>query len=124
MSKESNDIFCPLQEVVDTLSHKWSLQIIYHIGKHNIIRYVDLQNKLRYISPKTFCDTLRKLENENIINKKIFNVIPQRVEYSLAKDGIPLYPIVLNLLEWSTQRDNSKIKKCVCYVENEYLKSS
>ena len=114
MSKVSNALFCPLQEVADALERKWSFQLIYEIGNHNKIRFNDLQKELVHISPKTLSDTLKKLEIGNLINKKSFNQIPPKVEYSLSEDGLTLHPIIVSLLKWSTSRESSKIKQCLC----------
>jgi DNA-binding HxlR family transcriptional regulator len=124
MSEESNTLFCPLQEVADALERKWSYQIIYEIGNHKKIRFNQLQEELRNISPKTLSDTLKKLENENLINKKFFNQMPPKVEYSLSKDGLSLYPIIVDLLKWSISRKNSKIKECSCSSRSHTLKKS
>ncbi len=114
MSQEINALFCPLQEIADVLERKWSFQIIYEIGNHGKIRFNELQEELRHISPKTLSDTLKTLESGHLISKKSFNQIPPKVEYSLDKDGLALYPIVVSLLKWSTSREDSKIKQCLC----------
>ncbi len=114
MPQESNALFCPLQEVADALERKWSFQIIYEIGNHSKIRFNELQEELKHISPKTLSDTLKKLENGKLIYKKSFNQIPPKVEYSLSEDGSSLYPIIVSLLKWSTSRESSKIKQCLC----------
>jgi DNA-binding HxlR family transcriptional regulator len=114
MSEVSNALFCPLQEVADALERKWSFQIIYEIGNHKKIRFSVLQEELRHISPKTLSDTLKKLENGNLIDKKSFNQMPPKVEYSLSGDGLSLYPIIVRLLKWSASREISKIKLCLC----------
>ena len=113
MSEGSNALFCPLQEVTKALDGKWSFQIIYEIGNHKKIRFIDLLEELRHISPKTLSNTLKKLNNGNLINKKSFNQIPPKVEYSLNEDGLSLYPIIVSLLKWSASRESSKIKLCV-----------
>ena len=113
MYKESNELFCPLQEVAEALERKWSFQIIYEIGNYKKIRFIDLKEELKYISPKTLSDTLKKLNNGNLINKESFSQIPPKVEYSLSEDGLSLYPIIVSLLKWSTSRESSKIKQCL-----------
>ncbi len=113
MSQESNALFCPLQEVADVLERKWSFQIIYEIGNHKKIRFNVLHEELKHISPKTLSDTLKKLTNGNLINKKSFSQIPPKVEYSLSEDGLSLYPIIVSLLQWSASRESSKIKLCM-----------
>ena len=115
MYRESNTLFCPLQEVAEALERKWSFQIIYEIGNHKKIRFIDLQEELKHISSKTLSDTLKKLTNGNLINKKSFSQIPPKVEYSLSEDGLSLYPIIVSLLKWSASRGSTKIKQCLCY---------
>jgi len=103
-----------LQEVTDVLERKWAFQIIYEIGNHKKIRFIDLLGELKHISPKTLSDTLKKLNNGNLINKKSFTQIPPKVEYSLNEDGLSLYPIIVSLLKWSASRESSKVKQCLC----------
>ncbi len=113
MSQETNALFCPLQEIADVLERKWSFQIIYEIGNHNKIRFTELQEELKHISPKTLSDTLKKLANGHLVSKKFFNQMPPKVEYSLSADGLSLYPIIVSLLKWSASREHSKIKECL-----------
>ena len=112
---QNNPLFCPLQEVTASLDRKWSFQIIYEIGNHKIIRFNALQDELEWIAPKVLSDTLTKLEDENLISKKQYEEIPPRVEYRLTKDGLSLYPIIVNLLNWSVSRKNTTIKRCLCH---------
>ena len=121
MSEDRNVLFCPLQEVADALERKWSLQIIYTIGNYEKIRFNELQEELRHISPKTLSETLKKLENNYLVIKEIFNQIPPKVEYSLNEDGLSLYPIIVSLLNWSTSRNKSKIKECECSKKPEIV---
>ena len=111
---QSNSLFCPLQEVTLALERKWTLQIIYEIGNHKIIRFGVLQDELRWISSKTLADTLKKMEADDLICKKQFEEIPPRVEYMLSKEGKSLYPIIVNLLKWSISRKNTNVKECLC----------
>jgi len=108
---QTNSLFCPLLEVTSSLNRKWSFQIIYEIGNHKIIRFGVLQDELNWITPKVLSDTLTKLEDENLVSKKLYQEIPPRVEYRLTKDGLSLYPIILNLLEWSISRKNTTVKQ-------------
>jgi len=111
---QNNSLFCPLQEVVLSLDRKWAFQIIYEIGNHKIIRFGELQDELKEITPKVLSYTLTKLEDENLVSKKQHEEIPPRVEYWLTKDGLSLYPIIVNLLKWSISRKNTTVKHCLC----------
>ena len=107
--------FCPLQEVDSALKRKWSLLIIYTIGNHKEIGYSSMQKELKNISPKTLSDTLAVLEKEQLIKKFLLGNPTQKTKYQLTKDGLSLYPIILNLLLWSISRKKSNIKQCKCH---------
>ncbi|TFH42301.1 MAG: transcriptional regulator, partial [ANME-2 cluster archaeon] len=57
-------------------------------------------------------DTLKKLENEQLVRRESFAEIPRRVEYSLTNDGTELRKAILPLLEWAASRSNNDLKKC------------
>lgn len=117
MTQESNALFCPLQELGEFLERKWSFQIIYEIGNHKMIRFNELQDELKYISPKTLSDTLKKLKGGNLVCKKQFEQIPPKVEYSLTEEGLSLYPIIVDLLKWSISRKTTIMKHCLCHCK-------
>ncbi|MFQ6050476.1 MAG: winged helix-turn-helix transcriptional regulator [Candidatus Hydrothermarchaeota archaeon] len=98
---------CPLEGIINTISKKWTLQIIAIIGNHKKIRYNEIKEKLGGISPKTLSDRLKELEKEGLIKRETFAEIPPRVEYSLTKDGEELRKAVMPLMEWSHSRKGS-----------------
>ena len=114
MTQEENILFCPLQEVTQSLERKWTLQIIYEIGNHNTIRFGSLQNELKSITSKILSETLKQLEDRNLIHKKQFQENPPRIEYNLTKDGLSLYPIIVDLIIWSISRNSTSVKLCLC----------
>jgi len=75
---------CPLEGVIDMVSRKWALLIKNEIANRNRIRYNGLQKELGRISPKTLADTLKGLQNQNLVDRKTFNEIPPRVDYTLT----------------------------------------
>jgi len=113
MRKDSNHLcLCPLEGIIDTISKKWALLIVNDIGNHEKLRFNQLMENLKGISPKALSDTLKKLENEQLVRRESFAEIPRRVEYSLTNDGIELRKAILPLLEWAASRSNNDLKKC------------
>ncbi|MDE6084832.1 MAG: helix-turn-helix transcriptional regulator, partial [Muribaculaceae bacterium] len=53
------------------------------------------------ISSKVLSDTLKKLENDNLIQRKLYAEIPPRVEYSLTEVGKSLMPVLSDLIKWA-----------------------
>ena len=104
--------YCPLEGIIDVISKKWALLIINAIGNYGSLRFNRLAQELRGISPKTLADTLKQLQNEQLVKRASFAEIPPRVEYSLTEDGQGLRKAVLPILKWAATRQGSKKKKC------------
>jgi DNA-binding HxlR family transcriptional regulator len=104
--------YCPLEGVIDVIGKKWALLIINAIGNYGSLRFNRLTEELHGISPKTLADTLKRLQNEQLLKRESFAEIPPRVEYSLTKDGQGLREAVVPILRWAATRQGSKGKKC------------
>lgn len=104
---------CPIDGVIDTIGKKWGLLIINEIGNHGKLRYNELKNELKGISPSTLASMLKDLEKEELIVKKMFREIPPRVEYSLSNRGMELRKAILPLIKWATKKGNYTIH-CSC----------
>lgn len=114
MHREKKFFSSPLSEAVEALERKWSFHIIYEIGNHKKIRFNQLQDELQHISPKILSDTLKKLEVNQLVEKKQFDKSSIKVEYTLSKDGLSLHPIIVDILKWSVSRKTSTAKNCPC----------
>ena len=103
--------YCPLEGIIDVISKKWSLLIINAIGNYGSLRFNRLMEELHGISPKTLADTLKQLQNEQLLKRESFAEIPPRVEYSLTNDGRGLREAIVPLLKWAATRQCTK-EKC------------
>ncbi len=84
---------------------KWIMLIIREILVHKILRYGELKKNLEGISTKTLTEKLRLLEKEKIIKRKIYPVIPPKVEYSLTYKGQALQTVLKALKQWHEDWD-------------------
>jgi len=106
--KGGEDIcLCPLEGVIDIISKKWALQIIATLGNYQKLRFNEIMEKLRKISPKALADRLKELEMVGLVKREAFAEIPPRVEYSLTKDGLELRNATMPLMEWASARSYS-----------------
>ncbi len=80
-----------LQRVI--LSGKWKLVVI-HLLRKDCNRFSMLQRAIPDISKQVLTQQLRELEEDGLIEKKIFAEIPTRVEYYISDDGKTLFPVV------------------------------
>ena len=92
---------CVLQSVLQLFGKRHSLSIIRTLLRHNKLRFNQLLKEVGG-SPKTITERLRELETHGILIREVFNdVIPVKVEYSLAKPGRDLEDIFERISIWA-----------------------
>ncbi|GAA0777018.1 helix-turn-helix domain-containing protein [Clostridium subterminale] len=84
---------CPMVLVQDIVSGKWKILIMWYLG-YSELRFSDIQRKLPNVSQKVLSRQLKSLEEDNIINRKVYPIVPPKVEYSLTDTGKKLIPIL------------------------------
>ena len=99
---------CPVEGIIDVISKKWALLIVNSLGNNGTLRFKELSEDLRGISPKTLSGTLKKLQAEGLVTRESFPCIPPRVEYTLTEDGLEFRAITLPVLKWAARRSPSK----------------
>ncbi len=90
---------CPFEVAIDIMDGKWKLYILWHLRQKKR-RFRELKRRITGITQKMLTQKLRELEQEKIINRKVYAEVPPRVEYSLTPFGKELEPIMELLLEW------------------------
>lgn len=90
---------CPVETALDVLAGKWKILILWYL-RADTKRFSELQKLLPRITQKMLVQKLRELEKDNIINRKVYAVVPPKVEYSLSDYGHSLKPILKSLYLW------------------------
>lgn len=112
---------CPVRNVVTRFGNKWALLVLLVISENDPIRYNELGRKIPDISSRVLSGTLRTLEADGLISRKLYNEVPARVEYSLTDIGRSLIPIILQLTEWAQANMKTIIahrQKCEAEASN------
>lgn len=78
---------------------KWKLPLVYYL-QEGAKRFSVLQKDLPAITTKMLTQQLRELEKDGVVSRKIYPVIPPKVEYSLTDRGKTLMPILELLTQW------------------------
>ena len=91
---------CPSRLVLDRIADKWTALIIQLLSKRTM-RYAELQREIGGISQKMLTQTLRSLERDGLVERKVYPVVPPKVEYSLSKLGRTLIEPLRGLCRWS-----------------------
>ena len=92
---------CPVRNVVARFGNKWALLVILVLSENESIRYNELGRKIPDISSRVLSNTLRILEADGLVNRRFYQEVPPRVEYSLTDTGRSLVPIIIKLTEWA-----------------------
>ncbi|SMG41647.1 winged helix-turn-helix transcriptional regulator [Arenibacter troitsensis] len=90
---------CPLHYTLNLIGTKWKPLILFHLLE-GPLRSGVLQKKISGISNKMFTQTVRELEQDGLIAREVFPVVPPKVEYSLTDKGKSLENILRNMDEW------------------------
>lgn len=99
--KKSIIEFCPVRNVIARFGNKWAFLVLLTIHEHGVIRFNELGRAIPDVSSRMLSETLRILEADGLIVRKIYPEVPPRVEYRLTDIGNSLVPIVLQLTEWA-----------------------
>lgn len=88
---------CPVEYTASMVANKWKILILRDLLT-GTKRYNELTKSVVGISAKVLTENLRELESDGIISRKVYPVVPPKVEYSLTKKGNELKPII-NLMK-------------------------
>lgn len=72
---------------------KWKLLILWYLS-FNIMRFSELKKKLPDVTQKMLTQQLRSLEQDDLIFRKVYPVVPPKVEYGLTENGHQIVPIL------------------------------
>lgn len=84
---------CPMVLVQKLVSGKWKILILWYLS-YKTLRFSEIKNKLPDVTQKMLTQQLRSLEEDNIIYRKVYPVVPPKVEYGLTDIGKKVIPIL------------------------------
>jgi DNA-binding HxlR family transcriptional regulator len=87
---------------MNLIGTKWKPLLLFHLLEGDL-RSGILQKKIAGISNKMFTQNVRQLEQDGLISRKIFPVVPPKVEYSLTNRGKSLEHILRSLDKWGLE---------------------
>ncbi|WP_051554558.1 winged helix-turn-helix transcriptional regulator [Maribacter antarcticus] len=87
---------------MNLIGTKWKPLVLFHLLDGSLRSGV-LQKKVPGISNKMFTQTIRELEKDGLVSRKIFPVVPPKVEYKLTDRGNSLENILISLDTWGLE---------------------
>ena len=97
-----NHFGCPVQGTINTVSGKWKVLIIWHLG-FGPQRFAQLRKLLTGVSEKVLTSQLRQLEADGIVHRQVRHATPPQVTYSLTRAGEELIEPMSALCAWGTR---------------------
>jgi DNA-binding HxlR family transcriptional regulator len=91
---------CPSHKLMELLSSKWTLLVICSL-RAGICRFGEMSRVVEGITPKMLTQTLRSLEDAGIVTRRVFPLVPPRVDYELTPLGRELEVLVEAIREWA-----------------------
>ena len=108
-----NTNHCPVETTIDLIGGKYKALILWHLSE-DTLRFSQLRKLISNATPKMLTQQLRELELHALITRKVYPVIPPKVEYSLTALGKSMMPVLTSMRDWGAQylRANQKEPNC------------
>jgi DNA-binding HxlR family transcriptional regulator len=91
---------CPSRVVFQRIGDKWASLVIQVLAK-GPVRFSELRKMVHVVTPKVLTQTLRSLERDGLITRKVYAQVPPRVDYTLTDLGRSLLAPLSQLREWA-----------------------
>ena len=106
-----NLIDCPAERAIYFLGGKWKIRILFALLNNKKIRFGELKKSLKTITQQMLSKQLKELETDGIIDRKVYQVVPPKVEYSLTEFGLSVMPILRSFSEWNKKNTRTILVK-------------
>ena len=94
---------CPIRNVIARFGNKWAFLVLYTINENEVVRFSESCKAIPDVSSRMLSETLRVLEADGFISRKVYPVVPPKVAYRLTRLGASLIPHIVALTEWAQQ---------------------
>ena len=97
---------CPIRDVLSRLGDKWSMLVLITLNANGTMRFSDIHKTIEDVSQRMLTVTLRTLEPDGLVERKVYAEVPPRVEYCLTDTGGTLIPHIEGLVGWALENMN------------------
>lgn len=102
---------CALEYALNRIGGKYKARIVWNLNQDGILRFTELKRRILGISTKMLTQTLRELEEDNLLIRTVYNEVPLRVEYQLTDTGRELVPFIAYLRNWAEGKLKEGVEK-------------
>lgn len=94
---------CPVRNVLSRMMDKWTLLVLYTLEGQGTLRFNDLMRAVPDVSQKMLTVTLKSMEADGLVSRKVIPAVPVKVEYTLTERALSVMPLLDRLLSWSLE---------------------
>lgn len=94
---------CPVETTLSFLDGKWKGVILYHLLVDGTLRFSELRRRLQAVTQRMLTKQLRELEEQGLVVRTVYPVVPPRVDYALTPLGQSLRPVIMVLEQWGSR---------------------
>ena len=91
---------CYFQLAMMVIGGKWKPKVLFHLGQNDAVRFGALRRAVFGISEKMLIQSLKELEKDGLVNRKVYRQVPPKVEYSLTEIGMSFVPVLNAMFNW------------------------
>ncbi len=99
------DRACPVEVTLSVIGGKWKGVILYHL-QSKPLRFNELRRLIPDVTQRMLTLQLRELEEDGVIHREVYPVVPPKVEYSLTDFGSTLSPVILSIRQWGKRHQD------------------
>jgi DNA-binding HxlR family transcriptional regulator len=103
---------CPMNLFQNLVAGKWKLLILWYLS-YNVLRFSELKSMLPGVTQKMLTQQLRSLEEDNIIYRTVYPVVPPKVEYGLTDAGKKIIPILEQMQKFGAEYLNDTYEEVI-----------
>lgn len=109
--KKNYDIpACPVALTVGLIGSKWKLFVLRDLSS-GTKRFGQLHKSIPSISQKMLTQTLRDMEQDGLVVRRVYAEVPPRVEYTLSETGQSLQPLIAAMADWGEKYKKRRLRK-------------
>ncbi len=92
----------PVEFAMDRIGGTWKMPILWRL-RDKTLRYSDLKKDLPHITHKMLSSVLRDLEREGFVTRKVYAVVPPKVEYTITRRGLKAVPVIETIRKYGAE---------------------
>ncbi len=114
---ESTQLHCPVETTLKLIGGKYKTLIVWNLFGRTL-RFSELQRAIPHAASKMLTQQLRELERDGLIVRRVYPVVPPKVEYSLSACGESLRPVLRSIFCWGKGYLQDKGLKANCGMDD------